>query len=229
MLYLYMTGWMNHVPRGQSQGGLRPRQAGGNVKKTKESGFLCVLYFKLPIASVLYKRRGRRAELVQTEMKNSMEVGGDDLQGKYLTFSLGEDILYGMAIRNISEIISLQEITQMPEMPVYIKGITNLRGKVIPIMDARLRFQKEEHAYNERTCIIVFDRGEFSIGLIVDSVDEVREIQDENVVLPPEFRNMGKGKGYVQNIGKVDGKIILLLDCEKILNEDELIEVNATL
>ena len=164
---------------------------------------------------------------MQTEMKNSMEVGGDDLQGKYLTFSLGEDILYGMAIRNISEIISLQEITQMPEMPVYIKGITNLRGKMIPIMDARLRFQKEEHAYNERTCIIVFDRGEFSIGLIVDSVDEVREIQDENVVLPPEFRNMGKG--YVQNIGKVDGKIILLLDCEKILNEDEPIEVNATL
>lgn len=94
----------------------------------------------------------------------------DAMRGKYLTFSLGENDLYGMEIRYITEIIGIPSITQVPEMPEYIKGITNLRGKVIPVMDARLRFGKIEKPYDERTCIIVVDTGAFPIGLVVDSV-----------------------------------------------------------
>ena len=151
----------------------------------------------------------------------------DALNGKYLTFSLGEKDLFGMEIRYITEIIGIQSVTALPEMPVYIKGITNLRGKVIPVMDARLRFRKEERVYDERTCIIVLDTGEMSIGMIVDSVDEVLSLRDEDISPPPDFNKVGRG--YIKGIGKVEGNITLLLDCKKLLSDEEIIELNASL
>ncbi|MGF7146189.1 purine-binding chemotaxis protein CheW [Anaerotaenia torta] len=151
----------------------------------------------------------------------------DAMGGKYLTFSLGENDLYGMEIRYITEIISIPSVTQVPEMPEYIKGITNLRGQVIPVMDARLRFGKTEKPYDERTCIIVVDTGAFSIGLVVDSVDEVLSIQEEDVAALPD---LGKGgHGYMKSIGKAGGKITLLLDAQKLLSDDELTQVNTVL
>ncbi|MFT4106128.1 MAG: chemotaxis protein CheW [Lacrimispora sp.] len=148
----------------------------------------------------------------------------DTLQGKYLTFSLGERDLYGMDIRYVTEIIGMKPITQVPEMPEYMKGIMNLRGKIIPIMDVRKRFGREEKAYDERTCIIVLNTDDFSIGLIVDRVDEVLTIQDEEISPLPDLK---KGDhGYIKGIGKTEGRITLLLDCKKVLNGDELVEVN---
>lgn len=164
--------------------------------------------------------------MAQIVLGNMTELNDDTLRGKYLTFSLGESNLYGMEIRFITEIIEIQSITEMPEMPVNMKGITNLRGKVIPVMDARLRFGKEEKAYDERTCIIVLDTGTLSMGLIVDSVNEVLTIQDADISTPPD---MGRGdRGYIKGIGKAEGKITLLLDCQKLLSGDELTEVNAS-
>lgn len=149
----------------------------------------------------------------------------DAMRGKYLTFSLGENDLYGMEIRYITEIIGIPSVTQMPGMPEYIKGIANLRENVIPVMDARLRFGKTEKPYNERTCIIVVDASAFSIGLVVDSVNEVLSIQDEDVAAPPI---LGKGgHSYMKGIGKAEGKITLLLDAERLLSDDELSQMNT--
>jgi len=94
--------------------------------------------------------------MAQVDLANFLEQDEDTLKGKYLIFSMGKE-QYGMEIRYITEIIGIQPITEVPEMPDYVKGITNLRGKIIPVMDARLRFRKETREYDDRTCIIVID------------------------------------------------------------------------
>jgi len=165
--------------------------------------------------------------MTKTDILNPLEIEDEDtLKGKYLVFSLGKE-MYGMEIRYITEIIGIQPITEVPEMPKYVKGITNLRGKIIPIMDARLCFRKEIRKYDGRTCIIVLEIDDISIGLIVDSVVEVLTMQDEDISSPPD---VGKGHcNYIKGIGKVGGSIILLLDCQKLLTDDELEEINASL
>lgn len=142
----------------------------------------------------------------------------DTLKGKYLIFSVGSE-LYGMEIRYITEIIGLQPITEVPEMPEYVKGVTNLRGKIIPVLDARLRFHKAVREYDDRTCIIVVDTTIISIGLIVDNVAEVLSMQDEDIAPPPDL-NKG-GHKYIKGIGKANGSVKLILDCQRLLTEDE--------
>lgn len=154
----------------------------------------------------------------QTELMEYME-DEDTLKGKYLIFSL-ESELYGIEIRYITEIIGIQPITIVPDMPPYIKGITNLRGKIIPVMDARLRFKKAVREYDARTCIIVLETNDITIGLVVDSVSEVVTIVDEEIAPPPDI-NKG-GLKYIKGIGKADGNVKLLLDCQKILTDDEV-------
>lgn len=143
----------------------------------------------------------------------------DTQKGRFLTFVLGEES-YGIDIKYVTEIIGLQPVTEVPELPEYIRGIINLRGKIIPVMDVRLRFKKPLREYNDRTCVIVIDIGDISIGLIVDSVSEVLTIPDEEIVLPPEVNKTGNK--YIKGIGKVGSEVKLLLDCNKILNEDEV-------
>ena len=143
----------------------------------------------------------------------------DMLEGKYLIFSIGNE-LYGIEIRYITEIISMQPITVVPGMPQYVKGITNLRGKIIPVMDARLRFKKAAREYDDRTCIIVLETNGISTGLIVDSVSEVIAIANEDIAPPPDI-NKG-GLQYIKGIGKADGNVKLLVDCQKILKDDEV-------
>jgi len=143
----------------------------------------------------------------------------DTQKGKFLTFSLGNEF-YGMEIKSVTEIIGLQPITEIPEMPEYIKGIINLRGKIIPVMDVRLRFKKSFRDYNDRTCVIVIDIRDISIGLIVDSVSEVMSISEEDILPPP---NMGNGGGkYIKGIGKVGSDVKLILDSEKLLNDADV-------
>ncbi len=148
----------------------------------------------------------------------------DTLTGKYLIFTLGEE-LYGMEIRHITEIIGIQPITEVPEMPAYVKGVTNLRGKIIPVMDVRLRFKKAEREYDDRTCIIVLDTNAVSVGMIVDSVAEVLTLREDEIAPPPE---VGRGAHkYIQGIGKSEGKVILLLDSQRLLSDDELDSLSA--
>ena len=157
-------------------------------------------------------------------MTNTVELEEDTQKGRYLTFLLGKES-YGIEIRFVTEIIGIQAITQIPELPEYVKGIINLRGKIIPVMDIRLRFKKEPKEYNDRTCVIVVDIGEMSIGFIVDSVAEVLSIPDEDIVDPPQM-NRGAANRYIKKIGKVGNDVKLLLDCDKLLTEDEVIELS---
>jgi purine-binding chemotaxis protein CheW len=144
----------------------------------------------------------------------------DTQKGKFLTFTLGNEA-YGLDIKYVTEIIGVQEITEVPELPDYIRGIINLRGKIIPVMDVRLRFKKPFMDYNDRTCIVVVDIKDVAVGLIVDAVSEVISIQDQDIVLPPEL-NKGFSNRYIKGIGKVGSEVKLLLDCSKLLNEDEM-------
>lgn len=144
----------------------------------------------------------------------------DTQRGKYLTFPLGNEI-FGIEIKFVTEIIGIQSITYVPEVPVYVKGIINLRGKIIPVIDVRLKFKKSTVEYDDRTCIIVIDIKDISIGLIVDCVSEVIDIGDENIVPPPSYRTGFQNK-YIKGIGKVGKDIKLLLDCEKIMADNEV-------
>ncbi len=165
--------------------------------------------------------------MAQTDFLNLIETEDEDtLKGKYLVFSLGKE-MYGLEIRYITEIIGIQPITEVPEMPEYVKGIINLRGKIRPIMDARLRFKKAEREYDGRTCIIVIDIDDITIGLIVDSVAEVLTMQDADIAPPPDI-NRG-GHNYIKGVGKTGGNITLLLDCKKLLTDDELAEISGAM
>jgi len=152
-------------------------------------------------------------------LENVLEYEEDTQKGKYLTFVIGKEV-YGIEIKYVTEIIGIQQITEVPELPQYIKGIINLRGKIIPVLDVRLRFKKEPMEYNDRTCIVVVDIKDISVGLIVDSVAEVVSIPENNIVPPPEA-NTGFSNHYIKEIGKVGDEVKLLLDCNKLLNDEE--------
>jgi purine-binding chemotaxis protein CheW len=153
-------------------------------------------------------------------IENYAEMEEDTLKDRYLTFLIGKEC-YGIEVRYITEIIGIQPITKIPELPEYVKGIINLRGKIIPVMDVRLRFKREPREYNDRTCIVVVDISDVSIGLIVDSVSEVLTIPEQDIVDPPSI-NKGFNNRYIRKIGKVGNGVKLLLDCDKLLTEDEL-------
>jgi purine-binding chemotaxis protein CheW len=150
----------------------------------------------------------------------------DTLQGRFLTFTLVDDV-YGLPIEYIVEIIGIQSITIVPKAPAYIKGIINLRGKIIPVIDVRLKFGKEEAEYNDRTCVIVVEISDITVGLIVDNVDEVLTIEDDNIATPPANR-VGFENRYIMGIGKIGGKVQLLLDCQKLLLGDEFANMSIS-
>jgi len=160
-------------------------------------------------------------------LSDYVETAEDTQRGKFLTFSIGKEA-YGFEIKYVTEIIGIQEITEVPELPNYVKGIINLRGKIIPVMDVRLRFKKEARDYNDRTCIVVIDIRDISIGLIVDHVAEVLVILPENIVPPPAIKT-GFHNRYIKGIGKVGNDIKLLLDCDKLLNDEEIDSLSNSL
>lgn len=155
---------------------------------------------------------------------DTMDIEEDTQKGKYLTFVLDNES-YGIGINNVIEIIGIQPITLVPELPGYIKGIINLRGKIIPVMDVRLRFKKTFREYNDRTCIIVVDIDDLSIGLIVDSVSEVLIIPDEDIVPPPNLNKVGNK--YISGIGKIEKEVKLILDCNKLISYDDTEILNS--
>ena len=147
-----------------------------------------------------------------------LEQQEDTQHGRYLTFYLGEEA-YGIEIEFVTEIIGIQPITAIPSVPDYIRGIINLRGKIIPVIDMRLKFKKELIDYDDRTCTVVIDTGEIAVGLIVDKVSEVMTIDDEDIV-PPPSPETGMRNKYISGIGKKDGEVKLLLDCKKLFEEE---------
>lgn len=155
------------------------------------------------------------------ELMETVEEQVEDMQhGRYLTFSLEKEE-FGIAINYVNEIIGMQKINDIPEVSSFVKGIINLRGSIIPIIDMRLKFKKPQAEYDDRTCIIIVDIDGISAGLIVDKVAEVINIEDTAISPPPDFRT-GFQNRYINGIGKLEDNVILLLDCEKIFKDDEL-------
>jgi purine-binding chemotaxis protein CheW len=147
-----------------------------------------------------------------------------DREGKYLTFTLaGEE--YGIGILKIKEIIGMMPITSVPQTPQFVKGVINLRGKVIPVVDLRLRFAMEAIDYNERTCIIVVEIGgrgaDIVIGIVVDSVSEVLNIKSEDIEDTPTFGTR-LNTDYILGMAKMEGKVKILLDIDTVLSQNEI-------
>ena len=146
----------------------------------------------------------------------------DTQKGKYVTFKSGNEY-FGLKIQYVNEIIVFQEITKIPESEDYIKGLINLRGKIIPVIDVRLRFKQEPFEYTDRTCIIVVNVKNIVVGLIVEQIAEVVEIQEENIIPSPSVGKADKSQNkYVYAIGKVGDQVKLLLDPDRLLNDEEI-------
>jgi purine-binding chemotaxis protein CheW len=144
---------------------------------------------------------------------------------KFLTFKLGEES-YGVAVLKIREIIRMQKITPVPQMPHYVKGIINLRGKVIPVIDMRLKFGIGDDVVTERTCIVVVqidgnEESTTSVGLIVDAVEEVVNIDSQEVEETPDLGSQFDGN-YILGIAKIKGEVKTLLDIDKVVMEDRM-------
>lgn len=152
------------------------------------------------------------------EERQALEDEEDTQKDKYLTFLLEQET-YGIDIRVVIEIIGIQAITGVPEVPEYVRGIINLRGTIIPVVDMRLRFKKEFRAYNDRTCIVVIEAEGVLIGLIVDGVSEVLDIPEGNVVPPPKLK--ASQNRYIRGIGKTGEMVTLLLDWAKLFSEQD--------
>ena len=152
---------------------------------------------------------------------NWLEDGEDTQKDKFLTFSLGNEV-YGIEIKFVTEIIGMQSVTQIPDLPDYVKGIINLRGKIIPVIDVRLRFKKVYREYNDRTCIVVVDIKGVTLGLIVDAVEEVLIIPGQEIVLPPQFDNGSYHQRFIKGIGKVGTEVKLILDSDRLLSDNEI-------
>ena len=147
-----------------------------------------------------------------------------DREGKYLTFTLASED-YGIGILKIKEIIGMMPITSVPRTPDYVKGVINLRGKVIPVIDLRLRFSMDGIEYSERTCIIVVEimgkSGTVMIGIVVDSVSEVLNIKSEDIEDTPTF-GTAVDTEYILGMAKMEGGVKILLDIDRVLTEEEV-------
>jgi len=150
---------------------------------------------------------------------NQAVGGATGREGKYLTFTLAQEE-YGIGILKIKEIIGMISITSVPQTPEYVKGVINLRGKVIPVIDFRLKFGMEAMDYNERTCIIVLEIGDHDmsvmIGIVVDSVSEVLNIKGEDIEDAPHFGTT-LATDYILGMAKSEGAVKILLDIDNIL------------
>ncbi|HQL89671.1 MAG TPA: chemotaxis protein CheW [Syntrophales bacterium] len=162
-----------------------------------------------------------------TERQEHPMAGIPAREGKYLTFSLaGEE--YGIGILKVKEIIGMMNITPVPQTPEFVKGVINLRGKVIPVVDLRLRFALEAAAYTERTCIIVVEvagaNGSVMMGIVVDAVSEVLNIRGADIENTPAF-GVRLNTDFILGMAKAAGGIKILLDIDRVLSSEDLVAV----
>jgi purine-binding chemotaxis protein CheW len=143
--------------------------------------------------------------------------------GKYLSFALGGEV-YGLEILKVQEINGIIDITRVPRTPDYVRGVINLRGRVIPVIDLRAKFEMEQVENTERTCIIVVqldrDEGCSTMGIVVDDVSEVMTITEEQISPPPEFGD-DVDADIIIGMGKLEDQVVILLDIQKVLAGDE--------
>ncbi|MGD9330119.1 MAG: chemotaxis protein CheW [Desulfobacterales bacterium] len=148
----------------------------------------------------------------------------DALAGKYLTFTL-ENEEYGIALLKVKEIIGMMPITSVPQTPEYVKGVINLRGKVIPVSDLRLRFAMPMAEYTERTCIIVVEiqgrETTIQVGIVVDAVSEVMNIKAEEVEEAPSFGTKVE-TDFILGMANMDGQVKILLDIDEVLTGEAI-------
>ena len=165
-------------------------------------------------------------------MQNTWEESSEDkpeersAEEKFLTF-LTDGELFGIPISDVVQIIGMQEITPLPDFPDYAKGVINLRGNIIPVVDMRIRLKKPEAPYDESTCIIVTSIGDSYMGFIVDSVDEVANISADDISPAPVVSDRVSNR-YLTGIGQIGKKVVLLLDLSKILSQSEFQQVTET-
>lgn len=146
----------------------------------------------------------------------------DTQKGKFMTFQTGKEF-FGISISYVNEIIVMQPITAVPEVEDYIKGLINLRGKIIPVIDVRARFKMEPIEYTDRTCIIVLNVKSTVIGLIVEKIAEVDTIQEEDIVPPPSIGHKESEQNkYVYGLARTGDKVKLLLNPEKLIRDEDI-------
>lgn len=139
---------------------------------------------------------------------------------KYVVFKIGDEY-YGIDINNVKSIERIQHFTRVPNAPIYVKGVINLRGEVVPVIDLRLRFELPHKELDSNSRIIITFINEIQIGLLVDSSSEVIEINDEDVDSPPMVKD-NISEDFIKGIGKQDGKLIILVDVEKVIGIKEI-------
>lgn len=159
-------------------------------------------------------------------MKNAIaEEVVVQLGGKYLTFLLAEEN-YGIEVLKIREIFGMQQITGVPGMPEYVKGVINLRGRIIPVIDLRLKFGFEEAEYDKETCIIVVAIEDVLVGIIVDTVSEVVDIPSDDIEQSPSF-GAETPTEYLLGMGKVKDRVVILLNVGQIFSVNEIKSLEA--
>jgi len=165
----------------------------------------------------------------EVDVINQAVAATSALVGKYLTFALGDEE-YGVPVLKVREIIKMMDITSVPQVPRHVKGVINLRGKVIPVVDLRLKFSFAEHGYTERTCIIVVEvalaTSKVMMGIVVDAVSEVLTIAAEEIEQTPEFGERVT-TDYMKGVAKVKAKVKILLDLDRVLGTDGTISLHA--
>jgi purine-binding chemotaxis protein CheW len=160
------------------------------------------------------------SETASEERNAAQAETTESIETMYLTFPVGSE-LYGVSIAMVTEIVGLQRIMSVPDVPHYIKGVINLRGKVIPLMDLRLRFGMEEKAYDDRTVVIVLQVDDAPVGLIVDGVNEVLDIPDDRIDRANSFAG-DEARPLVRGLGRLEDRVAILLDVTALLEAEEL-------
>lgn len=162
-----------------------------------------------------------KLETAQAEVTASNQQNATlDLKNRYLTFFLDEE-QYGIHISNIKEIIALIKTTKIPKMPDYMKGVMNLRGNIIPVIDMRLKFDLAEKEPEMHTAIVIIQVKEINIGFIVDRVEEVLPISAEQISEPPKFGTK-INTNFIKGMGQVNNNVIMLLDLDSLLSEKDM-------
>ncbi len=148
---------------------------------------------------------------------------------KFLTFALHDEV-YGLPILSVQEIIRIMDITPVPHVPDFIRGVINLRGKVLPVVELRTKFGMEKIEDSKRTCIIVVQiqagADTLTMGLIVDEVNEVQNIAKDNIEPPPSFGSSTIDTSFILGVAKLQKRVVMLLDINKVLSEQHLTEVS---
>lgn len=166
------------------------------------------------------------AEVV-TQMMASSDSAVMDKEGKYLTFALGPEE-YGLEILKVREIIGYMDITAVPQTPEHVKGVINLRGQVIPVIDLRTKFGMDTTGITEQTCIIVVEIAQqnrkFNTGIVVDRVQEVLDISTDEIEQTPQFGS-NVNTDFILGMGKIGNSVKILLDIDKVLSNDDIAEL----